>query len=111
LLIELPDFDGWSRRVTGASWRQFIADHRLFYTQKTLARALESEGFAIKHAANVPKQLSVRLFADRIERYYSRPVGKFMEKSARALGFAGNSFSLNLGDILLVVAKHKEFEK
>lgn len=104
LLIEMPNFDSWSRKLLGSKWRQFIEDHSLFYSPSTLGTLLNSEGFDIVFVEAVPKIMTFRLFADRIGRYYSQTAGKFIRKTMAEFGFLEKSFSLNLGDILLAIA-------
>lgn len=107
LLIEIPNFDSWSRKVSGSKWRQFIGDHRLFYSPTTIRNLLESEGFIVRYLKPVPKYLSAGLFSDRVERYFSPKAGRALGSMMSRVGLNDRAFRLNLGDIMLVVATHK----
>jgi SAM-dependent methyltransferase len=104
VLVEVPNFDTWSRRLLGRRWRQFIADHFHFFEPATLRRALERSGFTIRHLASVPKIASLALLTDRVERYYSAAVGASLRRTLERRGWADRQLSLNLGDIVFAVA-------
>ncbi|MBZ0271269.1 glycosyltransferase [bacterium] len=105
VLIEIPAYDAWSRRVLGRRWRQFISDHDRFYTGEVLRRLVREEGFEILVERKVGKNLTPSLLADRVGRYYSRALGRAIRAVARAFGLSTRRFSLNLGDIRLVIAR------
>jgi SAM-dependent methyltransferase len=107
LLIETPNYDSLFRKATGSKWRQFIRDHSVFYSPGTIRQLFESEGFRVVKTISVPKLLSFSLLADRVERHYSRSLGRGLEKLARATGSLDRSFRLNLGDIMLTLASFK----
>ncbi len=107
LLIEIPNYDCLFRKVTGRKWRQFIRDHGMFYSPRTIRQLLESEGFRVLKTISVPKLLSYSLLADRVERHYSRALGKGLEKLASSLGSQDRSIRMNLGDIMLTIATFK----
>jgi len=104
LLIELPNFDCLSRRVLGRRWRQFIHDHPQFFEPATLRRLLERAGFETRLIRPVGKIASLRLLADRVERYYSGAMGRALRRGFDAVGWTDRAISLNLGDIMLAVA-------
>jgi SAM-dependent methyltransferase len=104
LLIEVPNFDAWSRRLFGRRWRQYIADHFHFFEPATLSRCLDAAGFEVRAMTTAGKIASVRLLSDRIGRYYSPALGRAVAGSAARLGLAERRLALNLGDILLAVA-------
>ncbi|MDP8224073.1 MAG: class I SAM-dependent methyltransferase [Candidatus Lernaella stagnicola] len=108
LLVEVPDFDAWSRRLLGRRWRQFIADHFHFFEPRTLRRCLEETGFADAHLQNVGKVATIGLLADRLGRYYQRGLGRVMTAAAGRWGLQNRRVSLDLGDILLAVATRRD---
>lgn len=111
VLIETPNYECFFRKVSGSRWRQFIRDHSVFYSPRTIKQLFESEGFRVVTTKSVPKLLSLPLLADRIERHYSRTIGRGMERLVAATGGTKRSLRLNLGDILLTIAVHKEMQK
>lgn len=105
LLIESPNFEAWSRRLLGGKWRQFIHDHKYHYDPHSLGLALCRAGFIVEALAPVPKMVSIRLLADRISRYYSRSLGNGLLKVFGAVGLSDLTLRINLGDIMLAVAR------
>jgi glycosyltransferase involved in cell wall biosynthesis/SAM-dependent methyltransferase len=108
LLVELPAYDAVSRKILGNRWRQFISDHSRFYTGEVFRRLLESEGFEIHYNAKVGKIMTPKLLADRIGRYYFRPLGNAIDFAASVCGVADKNLSLNLRDIRLVIAQYSK---
>lgn len=104
LLVEVPNFDAWSRRLLGRRWRQYLADHDKFFEPASLRRCLAGTGFEIRFLQSVGKVASVGLLADRLGRYYSAALGRRLGETARRKGWTDRTFALNLGDILLAVA-------
>lgn len=104
VLVEAPNFDAWSRRLTGRRWRQLITDHFHFFEPPTLRDCLEEAGLDVAFLAPVGKVASVALLADRIGRYYSAAAGRALSRAADKTGVAQRQLSLNFGDILLAVA-------
>jgi len=45
LLATTPNFDGLSRRVLGLRWRVVAPEHLVYFTPRTLARAIRTAGF------------------------------------------------------------------
>ena len=61
LLIEIPAYDAFIRRVMGRRWRQFISDHDRFYTGRVMGALLESAAPAeAATVERVEKALHVR---------------------------------------------------
>lgn len=104
LLIEVPNFDAWSRKLLGRRWRQFIADHERFFEPYTLRRSLEQTGWAVADLRLVGKVASVDLLVDRLRRYYSPALAGFAARAAARLGWSAARVTLNVGDIMLAVA-------
>lgn len=108
LLLELPNFDCRARRLTGRYWRQFIWDHFHFFEPASLRRLLVEGGFSVKLLQPAAKVASLRLLADRVERYYSRGLGKAIASALAKTGLSEKTISLRPGDIMLAVATVRE---
>ncbi len=104
LLVELPNFACATRRLLGRRWRQFIHDHAAFFEPETLRRLLERTGYEVRLIRRVGKMASLRLLADRVERYYSAPVGRTLRQAFERRRWLDRTLSLDLGDIMLAVA-------
>jgi 2-polyprenyl-3-methyl-5-hydroxy-6-metoxy-1,4-benzoquinol methylase len=102
--IETPNIDTIWFRLLGARWRQFIPDHYYFFTPQTLRRLLEETGFRVLEVKNVGKPMSARLFVDRIGRF-NPTLGKTLGGLARALALENRTLHLNLGDVMLLLAR------
>ncbi len=107
LLVELPAYDAVSRKILGKRWRQFISDHSRFYTGARFKQLLESQMFVVEYNAKVGKIMTPGLLADRIGRYYLRPLGNAIGAVASAVAIADRKFSLNMRDIRLVIARYQ----
>lgn len=104
LLVELPNFACATRWLLGGRWRQFIHDHAVFFEPDTLRRLLDRTGFEVRLIRRVGKMASLRLVADRVERYYSAPAGRALRRAFERWRWSDRTLSLNLGDIMLAVA-------
>jgi 2-polyprenyl-3-methyl-5-hydroxy-6-metoxy-1,4-benzoquinol methylase len=107
LMIEAPNFDSSARRLIGKKWRQFIQDHKRHFSIETLKRLLDEEGFDVLSAGSVPKIMSAGLFADRVTRYVHRRSGLLMTRALDTIGLSRRKFRLDLGDIMLLVARKR----
>lgn len=104
VVVEVPNFDAWSRRLLGRRWRQYLADHDKFFEPATLRHCLTRAGFEIRFLRPVGKVASIGLLADRLGRYYSAGLGRRLGETAGRRGWTEKTITLNLGDILLAVA-------
>ena len=106
LVLETPDINNIWFRLLGARWRQFIPDHRYFFSHETIVRLSRESGFEIKSLRSVGKAMSARLFASRLGRYH-RGLGRIVARASQRLGIEDKTLRLNLGDVMRVYAKRK----
>lgn len=104
LAVETPNIDTIWFRLLRSRWRQFIPDHYYFFTPQTLGRLLHEAGFQLLQVRRVGKPLSVRLLVDRIRRL-NAPVGAKLSHLVRTLGLEHRTLYLNLGDVMLILAR------
>ena len=103
LVLETPNIATFWYRVLGPRWRQFIPDHRFFFTPQTIRRLCDETGFEIRELRSAGKAMSVRLFLSRIGRYH-RPLGKALARFSQILAIEDSTLRLNLGDVMRVYA-------
>jgi len=103
LVLETPNIATLWYRVLGPRWRQFIPDHRFFFTPQTIRRLCDETGFEIRELRSAGKAMSVRLFLSRIGRYH-RPLGKALARFSQILAIEDSTLRLNLGDVMRVYA-------
>jgi cyclopropane fatty-acyl-phospholipid synthase-like methyltransferase len=126
LVIEVPNFDSWSRQVTGRYWLGFDFKYHIFYfTPASLSRLLEKYGFEIKKIHTFSLEYSTFISAQSLLSSWTRSdhlffdflqTGHFSWRIIpQIIGFAlvmPFCFIANLlfyfskkGEVLLVVAK------
>lgn len=106
VVIETPNIETIWYRLLRERWRQFIPDHKFFFTPATLERSCTETGFVISERHSVGKAMSLRLFFDRLGRYH-RPSGTFLARLIAKLGWQEKTLQLNLGDVMRLYARRK----
>lgn len=106
LVIETPNIANIWYRLLGARWRQFIPDHRFFFTPETIQRSCVENGFEVVAIQSVSKAMSLRLFISRLGRYH-QPTARALAKWSDSLHLSDRTLHLNLGDVMRVYARRK----
>lgn len=106
LVIETPNIATIWYTLLGARWRQFIPDHRFFFTPDTIKRSCAENGFEVVALQSVSKAMSLRLFISRLGRYH-KPTARALAKWSDALRLSDKTLRLNLGDVMRVYARRK----
>lgn len=106
LVLETPNIANFWFRILGSRWRQFIPDHRFFFTPETMTRLCHETGFDIRELRSVGKAMSYRLFVSRIGRYHRR-LGRILARLSHELGLDDRTLRLNLGDVMRLYAIRK----
>jgi SAM-dependent methyltransferase len=104
LVIETPNIATPWFRLLGARWRQFIPDHRYFFTPETITRLCAENGFEVRELRAVGKAMSLRLFISRLGRY-SRTLAQAAGALSQRLNLDDRTLRLNLGDVMRVYAR------
>ncbi len=107
VVIETPNIANLWYKLLGARWRQFIPDHRFFFTPTTIRRSCAENGLEVVALHSVRKAMSVRLFLSRLGRYH-KPTAQWLAKGGEHLGLSEATIRLNLGDVMRVYARRKE---
>jgi len=107
LVIETPNIATPWFRLLGARWRQFIPDHRFFFTPETLRRLLADTGFEPQELRAVGKAMSVRLFVSRLGRDHQR-LARAAASFADQFNLNDRTLRLNLGDVMRVYARRRQ---
>ena len=106
VVIETPNIDNFWYKLLGARWRQFIPDHRFFFTPETIKRLCQENGFEVVAVQSVRKAMSVRLFISRIGRYH-KPTSQWLARWSERLHWSDRTLHLNLGDVMRIYARRK----
>lgn len=106
LVIETPNIDTLWFSLLGARWRQFIPDHRFFFTPETIRRSCAQNGFEVIAVQSVSKAMSLRLFLSRLGRYH-KPTARWLARGSDRLHLSDRTLHLNLGDVMRVYARRK----
>ena len=106
VVIETPNIANIWYKLLGARWRQFIPDHRFFFTPETIRRSCQDNGFEVVAIDSVRKAMSVRLFLSRLGRYH-KPTSQWLAQWSERLHVSGCTLQLNLGDVMRVYARRK----
>lgn len=106
LVIETPNINTIWFSLLGARWRQFIPDHRFFFTPETIKRICVQNGFEIVAIQSVSKAMSLRLFISRLGRYH-KPTARLLARISNRLHLSDRTLKLNLGDVMRVYARRK----
>jgi 2-polyprenyl-3-methyl-5-hydroxy-6-metoxy-1,4-benzoquinol methylase len=107
IALETPNADCLAARILGRRWRQFISRHVAFFTPVTIARLLKRHGFENVRVRRIGRTVPVRLVADRIKRYYSRPLGNVLDQVFRITGLSNAGIRIDPGDIMFAAARKK----
>jgi 2-polyprenyl-3-methyl-5-hydroxy-6-metoxy-1,4-benzoquinol methylase len=106
VVLETPNIANVWYKLLGARWRQFIPDHRFFFTPTTIRRSCAENGFEVVALRSVRKAMSLRLFLSRLGRYH-KPTAQWLAKGSEQLGLSDATIRLNLGDVMRVYARRK----
>ncbi len=106
LVIETPNIANVWYKLLGARWRQFIPDHRFFFTPDTITRGCRDNGFEVVAINSVRKAMSVRLFISRLGRYH-KPTSQRLAQWSERLRLSERTLQLNLGDVMRIYARRK----
>ncbi len=106
VVIETPNIANVWYKLLGARWRQFIPDHRFFFTPDTIKRSCLDNGFEVVAIDSVRKAMSVRLFISRLGRYH-KPTSQRLAHWSERLHLSERTLHLNLGDVMRVYARRK----
>ncbi len=104
LVIETPNIATFWFRLLGSRWRQFIPDHRFFFTPETIKRLCLASGFEVVELRSAGKVMSVRLFLNRLSRY-NKPLARVLATLSQQLQLDDQTIRLNLGDVMRIYAR------
>jgi len=105
LLLEVPNIDTWSLRVLGKYHRHYNPDHINFFSKGTLTRFLNDHGYQVLETYTPRRYMTIHYLVNYwLRRFLPGKFVDFLLKSG-GRGFYDYIVSLNLGDILGVIAR------
>jgi SAM-dependent methyltransferase len=106
ILVEVPEFDTWYVRVMGPRHRHFAPKHITFSSAATLALLLEKRGFRALSIHHPSRSMTLRhLVTDWGGRCLPERLASAAGRPNRRLGLWNMVVTLNLGDIVTVMAR------
>jgi 2-polyprenyl-3-methyl-5-hydroxy-6-metoxy-1,4-benzoquinol methylase len=106
LLLLTPDIGSVTAKLAGQRWWGLLDDHYFYYSRATLARLLESEGFAVERIVAQGRRFRLSHWVFKLSQY-SAAVHGAASWLARALGIDEWRVPINLGDQMACVARKK----
>lgn len=105
LVIETPNIENIWVKIFRSKWRQFLPNHFYFFSKETLSKLLEKNGFKVFEVRTIGKIISLDLLAVRIEEHISKILGLILRKIFKFLSLDKIAIRLDIGDIIIVLAK------
>ena len=106
LLLLTPDIGSLTARIAGTRWWGLLDDHYFYFSRGTLARLLESEGFAVERTVAQGREFRLAHWVFKLKQYNGALHGA-ASRVARALGIDAMRVPINLGDQMACVARKK----
>ncbi len=106
LLILTPDIGSVVARVAGARWWGLLDDHYFYFSRATLARLLESEGFAVERVTALGRQFPLHHWIFKLSQY-NDGLQRLVMRLARGIRADTWQISINLLDQMACVAVRK----
>jgi predicted Zn finger-like uncharacterized protein len=107
ILISTPDISAAAARFLGERWWGMLPTHLWYFDRRALRRLLEQSGFRILEIARARRSFSLDYWANKLNSY-SPHLGRVVSWALRVSGLGSQSFWLDLGDQLLVIARKEE---
>ena len=105
ILIEVPNIETWTVRLSKARHRHFVEDHINFFSKKTLGRLLEKNGLKVIDRYHPVRRMSVRhLFERWIPSIMPASIAGTFQNLLRKTSLWDRTVGINVNDILGMVA-------
>jgi 2-polyprenyl-3-methyl-5-hydroxy-6-metoxy-1,4-benzoquinol methylase len=106
VFIEVPNISTWSVRIMGKRHRHFVADHLNFFARATLSRLVKLCGYEPIVSYNATRYMSFGYLINHWgRRYINASMADTLARVGENIGLNKHVFSLNIGDILTVIAR------
>lgn len=106
LLLLTPDIGSLTAKLAGQRWWGLLDDHYFYYSRATLARLLDSEGFAVERIVAQGRRFRLSHWVFKLSQYSAAAHGA-AARLTRALGIDEWRVPINLGDQMACVARKK----
>lgn len=104
LVVHTMDIDSVAARLMGARWPWLMDMHIQYFSQKSLARLLENNGFTVVWSGTQGRYLRLNYLASRL-RGLNRYLGAVAEKVIHGLRLGGTAVPVNFGDLFTMYAR------
>lgn len=108
LLVEVPNIATPAVHVLRGRHRHFVPDHLWFFSPGTLSALMERHGFEVIACSHPTRRLSLRYVANAwLPRYLPEGIASILRQVTDRPALADRVLSINLRDILLVIARKR----
>jgi SAM-dependent methyltransferase len=109
LALTTGDIEALWARARGRHWRLIIPQHLYYFSRQSITHLLRQHGLEVIHFSHVGYRRSLRQIAEALT--WNHPRSRWrsgLRNQIRRLPFADRTISLNLFDIMLVIARKPE---
>lgn len=107
ILISTPDISSTTARFLGERWWGMLPTHLWYFDQRTLRRLLEQSGFRVLEVARAKRSFSLAYWVAKLNSY-GLHLGRAVGWLLRVSGLGQQSFWLDIGDQLLIIARKED---
>lgn len=106
ILLEVPNIETWGAWLLRGRHRHFVVDHLNFFSADTLRDLMRRAGLEPVATYAPTRQMTVRHFVDLwLKRFLPSRLAGGLGRVAERAGLKSAMISLNLGDIVAVIAR------
>jgi len=106
LALTTINIGGFGARLSGSRWPWLMRMHLHYFTRRSLVEIVKRNGFEVLRLSTQPKILKLPYVLDRA-RGISAPLARTGLWLVERLHLENRSVTVNLGDILLMIARKK----
>lgn len=104
LVLHTMDIDSLTARIMGSRWPWFMDMHIHYFSQKTMAKMLEKNGFEIIWSGAQGRYLRLNYLANRMKAF-NKQMGAVTSKFIYGLHLEEKAIPINFGDLFTVYAQ------
>jgi 2-polyprenyl-3-methyl-5-hydroxy-6-metoxy-1,4-benzoquinol methylase len=106
ILIEVPNIDTWTVKIMKSRHRHFVPDHLNFFSINTLSQLLVCTGFKVIDHFHTTRRMSIcHLIQHWFPRFLPSPINHAIQSVLQKTSLWEYTISLNIGDIITVIAQ------
>lgn len=107
LVLHTMDIDSLTAKLMGSRWPWFMDMHLHYFSQKSMAKMLEKNGYEVVWSGAQGRYLRLGYIASRVAGL-NQSLGKLAKKIVHGLGLAEVALPINFGDLFTVYARRPD---